>query len=863
MTAPGGGVGSVHGRIIIEYDNRGVARARNDLGQFVSLASVMGNQIDDSTNKGAKGFRLFGKEILKILGVIALAASAMVSLANAANLVILAAVALSEVAGAGLAVLPGIILSLVAAFAVLKISLAGVGDALKAAASGDAEKLDEALKKLAPSARETVLAFRDLVNAARPIQQAMQQAFFTGLAPQVAGISRAIALLGPTATQVAASMGSIVREALGFVSLPGTIGQLNSVLAGVKGFIDGIRQGVQPLLVGFTQLAAQVGTFGAVIGQNFGKALASFGQFMQGINLAEQLDRVGAIMAPIIDLFRNLGSIVSSVFSALTTAGGGALGVIGELVGQLAGFLKSNEGATAMAALGLAIQQVAGAAGQALLALLRQVGPIIAALAPVVGVLATAIGGILATAFQAIGPPILTLIQALAGALMPVLPQIAAAFTSLAPTIGQIAGLLGGVLGPLLAGLAPVIGALAQVLAGTLNAALQSVLPALQEYVPVFGQLAQQMLPMLIPLIQELGRAFIALAPMIGLVLNAVVGLLVPLMQAASPAIMTLVTALTFLVGIFATVVGWITQLVTRFNLLQVVVNLVGAVVRAIGAAWQWLYNLLLGGSIIPDIVNGMLSWFRMGVSAAIGVWSAITGALSAIWNGIRSVATAAWNGIVSAVQNAISNVRGAIQALAALPGLVGGFFRGMASAASGAVGGLISVARSIPGQVMGALGNLGGLLFGAGRSIIQGLVNGIRSMAGAVSDAVSSVMSAARNLLPFSPAKEGPFSGKGWTLYSGQSMMTDLARGLIRGRQAVVDAMNGTMAGLSTGIAVGVSGTSSGATNGGSTPAGTTLTVHQTVNALPGMDARAVGAMSIERLAFGLSTGTTSVVGV
>ncbi|MFW6091913.1 MAG: hypothetical protein ACODAF_08515, partial [Actinomycetota bacterium] len=50
-------------------------------------------------------------------------------------------------------------------------------------------------------------------------------------------------------------------------------------------------------------------------------------------------------------------------------------------------------------------------------------------------------------------------------------------------------------------------------------------------------------------------------------------------------------------------------------------------------------------------------------------------------------------------------------------------------------------------------------LLFDAGKNIIGGLIDGVKSMVGGVKDAVGGVLSGARDLLPFSPAKEGPLA--------------------------------------------------------------------------------------------------------
>ncbi|MDK6548048.1 hypothetical protein QP375_26580, partial [Escherichia coli] len=53
-----------------------------------------------------------------------------------------------------------------------------------------------------------------------------------------------------------------------------------------------------------------------------------------------------------------------------------------------------------------------------------------------------------------------------------------------------------------------------------------------------------------------------------------------------------------------------------------------------------------------------------------------------------------------------------------------------------------VSLAASLPGRFQGALGNLGGLLVGSGRELVQVFVNGIRSMIGAVTSAASAVVS-------------------------------------------------------------------------------------------------------------------------
>jgi hypothetical protein len=95
--------------------------------------------------------------------------------------------------------------------------------------------------------------------------------------------------------------------------------------------------------------------------------------------------------------------------------------------------------------------------------------------------------------------------------------------------------------------------------------------------------------------------------------------------------------------------------------------------------AWQWLYDELVGHSIIPDLVNGITGW---------------------------------------------------LSKLGAIPGWFLGWFKKAASAVSSATGSIISTVRGLPGRISSALGNLGGLLYDRGRQIVQGLVNGIQSAA-------------------------------------------------------------------------------------------------------------------------------------
>jgi polyhydroxyalkanoate synthesis regulator phasin len=157
-------------------------------------------------------------------------------------------------------------------------------------------------------------------------------------------------------------------------------------------------------------------------------------------------------------------------------------------------------------------------------------------------------------------------------------------------------------------------------------------------------------------------------------------------------------------------------------------------------------------------------------------------------------------------------------------------WFDGLKKAASGGIGSLIDYVKKVPQMIIGALGDLGKMLYNSGKKIIQGLIDGISSMIGALKSKVSGALSDIRKLLPFSPAKEGPFSGKGWTLYSGMAIVEELAKGITKAADMPVDAMMGALSGVQAGINVTASAASTAPTSASVIAGGTPMhigTVH------------------------------------
>ena len=238
-----------------------------------------------------------------------------------------------------------------------------------------------------------------------------------------------------------------------------------------------------------------------------------------------------------------------------------------------------------------------------------------------------------------------------------------------------------------------------------------------------------------------------------------------------------LVAALEIVVAAFTFAVDAVTLLVnavTEFvNFLMGVPASVQSFVDQVGAFFGQL----------PGLIGGFLA----GVMASIGAWVA----------GIVAQAVQAGSQFLSSVGSFFGQ----------LPGQVGGFL----SSVIGTVGGWVSsmggkaaeAASTFGSNLINGLMGIIGQAQSAGSAIVQGLIDGIMGMIGAAGDAIGSVVDRIASFLPHSPAKRGPFSGKGWTPYSGRAIVHGLAEGIAELADEPADAMASVMEGISATQAV------------------------------------------------------------
>jgi len=395
-------------------------------------------------------------------------------------------------------------------------------------------------------------------------------------------------------------------------------------------------------------------------------------------------------------------------------------------------------------------------------------------------------------AFDAVGPAI--------GALV---PQMLALWSSISPVQTIFKAIQ-----PMLPQLVGVFGLLASVIGKTLITAITTILPAFSRlqavFVSVFSNVLATVLPVIIQLITMLYGTFAELIPIIVPIVAQIATLAMTLVSQLAPILMQLISAvLPMVVEIFGELLQVIAPVIQMIAgllipiiqaLMPVVVVVFGVIVNVITAAMQIVMGII---QVVTGIITG--NWSM--------VWNGILNIFSGIWNAIVAVVIGVFAIIGSVVISGLNLMLGFVRSVL---GSIGRFFAGtwnnIVGGVSGFIGTLLGFFSGLPGRILGTLGSLGSLLYNAGQALIQGFINGIRGMVGAIADAVGGIMDFAKSFFPHSPARRGPFSGTGYTSFSGRALAKDFAAGIASQNDVVADAAAGIMTSASLTGHVGIS---------------------------------------------------------
>lgn len=221
----------------------GESTGESFIGGLLSKLRGLGKDVEGATSEvkgaGGSGGGIFSGLLGALGGGGDITSFLKVSLiAIAVPIVLSLAAALSQLAGL-LLLIPGLIGVAVAAIAPLIIAFKGMGEAIGAGLSGDTEKFNEALKKLAPSARTVVKEIVGMKDLFSQIKRQVQEAFFKPLIGDFANIHK---FLGPTLVSglsgVAAALGRFAHSFLDLLSQKDIITDINKLFGATGRIID-------------------------------------------------------------------------------------------------------------------------------------------------------------------------------------------------------------------------------------------------------------------------------------------------------------------------------------------------------------------------------------------------------------------------------------------------------------------------------------------------------------------------------------------------------------------------------------------------------------------------------------------------
>ncbi|WP_030168924.1 hypothetical protein [Streptomyces sp. NRRL S-813] len=522
-------------------------------------------------------------------------------------------------------------------------------------------KLGDAMARLAPNAQAFVNAVLAQREAWRSLKLDVQNALFAGLGQKFTQLSTAIIpSLRAGLVGTATVLNTMAVNAANAVIQLGKTGQLRQLFDGLNNglrplsrfpgqFITGLTQISIAASPAFARLTTAAGQAADRISKRLGDAFKSGAledAINHGIEVAKQFGK----------FFGDVFGTVGNIMRAAAQGGGDALGTLGAVFAEL-------NRVTALPGVQQALTSVFGAISKIAGTLAGVIGTTLQAVLPAIAPIADAIAGLLTNA-----GPLLPLIGTLLLRFNPLLGIMVA----LAPIIGDLAKALTPVI-QLVAQLAtiffnslrPYIDAVLKVVVMLVQAVATSLQPVLQALMPIVGVVAQ-LFAGLAPILPQLAAAILPLIPPIAQLAVALLNLalhvitpLMPLIVGLAQLMATVLTgAMSVLIPVINTVIGWITKFVDG----------VTAAVDWIVDKFQMLYDKLVGHSIIPDLVNAIISWFT-------GLWTKtkqlftdlknwIVNTWNSLWSNVRSKWDSFWGGLKSAVSGAWNWVKSSVSSL-------------------------------------------------------------------------------------------------------------------------------------------------------------------------------------------------------
>lgn len=514
----------------------------------------------------------------------------------------------------------------------------------------------DALAKLAPNAQAFVQAVLAQREAWRALKLDVQNALFAGLGQKFTQLSTAI-LPSLTAGLVgtASVLNQMAKNAADAVIQLAKTGQLRQLFDGLNGGLAPLSRLPGQIITGLAQISIAASpaferlttaAAGAAdrISQKMSDAFKS-GAMETAINNAVDIAKqFGKLLA-------DIGGTISNIMKAAAQGGGDALGSLGAVFAELRKITAMPEVQKALATIFTAINSIAKLLATTLGAVIEAVLPLLAALAPVITDLATKFGPVLADLAKALGEALTPIIDAL----LPIVTDVGNIIVGLVKAVLPLLKPLGDLIAAIITAVAPVISAIGAALVPLVSALATGLMPIVSALVPIV-QMLGSFLAALAPMFPQLVTALLPLIPPIAQLAVSLLNLAMQVLTPLMPLIVGLAQLLTnVLAGAIGTLVPGITMVIGW------VTNFVDAVsdgVQLIVGYFQHLYDVLVGHSIIPDLVNAIVGYFTGLWSKTKQIFTDLKNGVIAIWKDLWNSASSKWTSFWSGMSKAISGAK-------------------------------------------------------------------------------------------------------------------------------------------------------------------------------------------------------------
>jgi phage-related protein len=614
-------------------------------------------------------------------------------------------------------------------------------------------------------------------------------------------------LFGGILIDVAGVINGVAKaaEAAGGGGLQGLAAAFDAINKAVNGplmqgalttVFEGAFAGVKNLAPGLSSLAGAFEQLAPTISRSMEKAGAVVSILFDGIAQALRNPAIADGVNKMFDGLVKAAIELAPAFSAAAPAVGALLGAIGEILPVLAPLVTQIVQGLAPAfadfksSLAPVVEVLAKGLSEALKVILPVVADVVKALAefmrnnPQLAATILAVVGALAPLAPVIGTvvSIIGTIASVVGAIIPVITTLVTWFGTVSATAGILGVSLTGILAPIV-GLVAGIG----LLVAAFVTALASSEPFRNSLAQIFQGLVTMVQPIIaavIPVLVQIGQAFIG---MVTTVVGALVPMVTTIVEIAAQIVSFLAPIVAFLIQTFSPAFEFIGKTISDIfgfigkviaDAVNIITGILNVFLSALRGDWEGAWNGIL------DVLKGILDFIVNTITGAFDVVMHIFENLAKmlvdiwnnLWGGIGDFVVGAWNGITKTI--------------------------------SDGVGSAVEFVKDMPGKIKEGLGNLGSLLTDSGKALIGGFIDGIKSMIGGAKDAVGGIMKALGDFFPHSPAKIGPFSGRGYTTYSGRALIGDFAGSIRAGRNQVAEAAGYALGGADF-SAAGVAGLS------------------------------------------------------